>query len=76
MCTQSGAERSISHFSQGVSLVIAAILAANSGKQVDEKLHLNAKVLCAKFGLKSRDGLGGVGGHPYVHTDRQTYKHD
>ena len=37
-------------FSQGKPLAMAAILAAILGKKVDEKLYLNAKVLCAKFG--------------------------
>ena len=51
MCTKFGAERPTSHFSKGRPLAMAAILAATlGGKRADEKLHLNAKVLCAKFG--------------------------
>ena len=34
-------------------------MAAILGKQADEKLHLNAKVLCAKFWYKRADSLGG-----------------
>ena len=68
MCTTLGAERSTSHFSQGRPLAKAAILAAILGEKIAEKLHLNAKVLRAKFGYKRPSGLRGVSGQ----TDRQT----
>ena len=32
-------------------------IGSHFGEKVDEKLHLNAKVLCVKFGLKIPDGL-------------------
>ena len=50
MCTKFGAERPTAHSSQGRPLEMAAVLAAILGKKVDEKLCLNAKVLCAKSG--------------------------
>ena len=45
MCTAFGAERPTSHLSQGRPLAMAAILVAILVKKVDEKLHLNAKVV-------------------------------
>ena len=42
MCKKCGAE--------GRPLAMVAILVAILGKKVDERLHFNAKVLCAKFG--------------------------
>ena len=50
MCTKSGTERTTSHSSQVRPLEMSATLATILGKKVDEKLHLNTKVLCAKFG--------------------------
>ena len=48
---------------------MAATLVAILEKQVDEKLHFNTKVLCAKFGCERPGGLGGVGGHTtHAHT--------
>ena len=48
-------------FSQGRPLEMAAILAAIFWKKVDKKLHLTAKILCAKFGYETANGLGEVG---------------
>ena len=50
----------------------AAILAAILGKEADVKLHLSAKIVCAKFGYKTPDGLGGVSVHTHRQTHRQT----
>ena len=50
LCTIFGTERTTSHFTQVRPLAMAAILAAIFENKIDEKLHLNAKVLCAKFG--------------------------
>ena len=50
MCTEFGAQRPTSDFSQGGPLEMVAILVAILGKHADEKWHLNTKILYAKLG--------------------------
>ena len=57
LCTRFGAERPTSHFSQDMPFTMVVILAVILEIRVDEKLHLNATVLCANFGYKRPDDL-------------------
>ena len=56
-------------WSQGCTKRGAKTFQFNFSRDLLKKLHVNAKVLCAKFDYKRPDGVGGIGGR----TDRQTH---
>ena len=61
MCTKLGTERPTSHLSLGRASSTVAILVAIFGEKVARKLHLHAKILCAKVGYEITNGLGEIG---------------